>query len=79
MRGRNVEAVYIRKIEGEWAGFSAQHKQVTKPACKNCVLKLLLKMTKNSTRYRKVIVINEDGTETAWPTGVDDAGKTEES
>ena len=36
-------------------------------------------MTKNSTRYRKVIVINEDGTETAWPTGVDDAGKTEES
>lgn len=73
-----METVYISKVEGGWAGF-ASHRQVTKSACKACVLKLLLKMTKNSTKYNKIIVTNEDGTETIWPTGVADAGETEES
>jgi len=74
-----VEAVYIRKIDSGWAGFLEKDKQVTKPACKNCILKLLLKMTKNSTKYDRIITVNVDGTRDITLTGVVDAGKTEES
>ena len=73
-----MEAVYIRRLEGKWAGFAANDKQVTKPACKNCVLKLLMKMTKNSTRYNQIIIVDKDKTE-VHKTGVVNAGNAEES
>ena len=69
-----TDDIYIYPVENDdWAGF-VNDRQVTKPACKKCILKLLLKMTAKSTRYKKIIIINPDGTETAYPTGVADAG-----
>lgn len=73
-----AEEVQIVRSENGWAAFVG-NRQVTKRACKNCVINMIKKMTAKSHRYHKIIVRNEDGTQTVYETGVVDAGKAEES
>ena len=73
-----MNEIYIRKVGEDWAGF-VDEKQITKPACKACILKLLKNITVKSNRYKEIIVINEDGTENHYRTGADDGRTAEET
>lgn len=55
-----MTTVYIRKVEGGWAGFRDGVK-ATPIKCKACVTKLLLKFTRADEV--KIILVSEDGTE----------------
>jgi len=55
---RENDEVVIRKSEDMWAAFDAG-KRIGSSKCRNCLVKMLLNITKNSSRY-KVISVYDD-------------------
>jgi hypothetical protein len=72
--------VLIRQLDKKtWAGFIGDN-QITKPGCRACVLKMLKGVTAKSNKYKRIIIMNEDGTQEIHSTGVNGDGRqTQES
>lgn len=60
--------IRVKKDNDKWAAFIGDKKMV-RSRCKPCVVKALININRNSTKYDKVIVENEDGTQEIIPIG----------
>lgn len=69
-----MSEIAIRKVEDKWIA-SFNNRPIAKSVCKSCVVKLVLAVTKNSSKYDKIIVHNEDGSFSGYLTG-DGCGRT---
>lgn len=52
--------IQVRKDKEKWGAF-VNDKLIAAAPCRPCVVKALLKVTKKSSKYDKIIVFNEDG------------------
>ena len=70
--------VWIKKTGDKWAGY-ANRAQITRPACRGCILKLLLKITAKSAVYDCIKIQNEDGTVEVHKTGAANGRQNQEA
>jgi hypothetical protein len=64
-----MKEVQIRPVMGGWAAFDGE-RQVSKSACKSCVIKIMLKLTKDSKVYSMITVRDKNGNvEISYETG----------
>lgn len=52
--------IVIRQVDKVWGAFHNDRK-VSGSACRNCVIRLMMRLTKNSTRYSTIHVIGKNG------------------
>lgn len=57
-----MSEIIIRKADDKWGAFFAD-KLIAKSGCRSCVVHAVLAVTKQSSKYRSITVLNEDGTE----------------
>lgn len=55
-----MNEIVVRKDGEEWAAFYGD-RRIAHTKCKNCIIKVLLHLFKNSTKYRTIRVEDEDG------------------
>jgi hypothetical protein len=55
-----MNEIVVKKDGEKWAAFYGD-RRITRAACKNCIIKVLLTMFKNSTKYRTIKVEDENG------------------
>lgn len=53
--------IQIRKNGQFWGAFTNENRQIGNSQCRSCIIKVILKITKNSTIYDRIAVYNEDG------------------
>jgi mannose-1-phosphate guanylyltransferase len=56
-----VKTITIRKEDGKWTAIY-DGKRIAASGCKSCVITAVLKVTKESTKYGYISILNEDGT-----------------
>lgn len=65
-----MSEIVIRKELDKWGAF-VQDRRIAIGNCQSCVVKVVLAVTKNSTRYKTIVVHNEDNSVRYYlPTGV---------
>lgn len=53
--------IIVRRVEKKWVAQVGDKTVVSSP-CKPCVVKALIAVTKDSIKYDKIVIHNEDGT-----------------
>lgn len=67
--------IRVRKDDERWAAFIGDKKMV-RSRCRSCIIKALINLNMNSTKYDKLIVENEDGTQEVIPIGASSGRQT---
>lgn len=55
-----MSEIVIRKDSDKWVAFF-NDKPIAKSGCRNCVVHVVLAVTKQSSKYSSIKVLNEDG------------------
>jgi hypothetical protein len=63
-----MSEIRVRKDDERWAAFIGD-KRMVRSACRPCVVKALININRTSTKFDKIIVENEDGTQEVIPIG----------
>lgn len=69
-----MNEIVIRKDGDKWVAFVGE-KRIAVGNCRNCVVSVVLAVTKQSSRYDKVVIHEENGTFSGYLTG-DGNGRT---
>lgn len=65
-----MSEIIIKKDQDRWFAFF-NDKRIASSGCRNCVVKAVIAVTKGSSKYRSIKVLNEDGSvHRTLPTGV---------
>lgn len=65
-----MSEIVIRKDLDKWIAYYGD-KPIAKSICRSCVVKIVLAVTKNSSKYKTIVVHNEDNSVRYYlPTGV---------
>lgn len=56
-----MRIIRIKKDGDKWAAFH-DDKRIGSSACKACIIKTIIAVTKKSTKYHSIVVHDEDGT-----------------
>ncbi len=57
---KKMQNLQIKWNEDRWSAFSDNH-IIASSKCRSCVVKIIIKLTKNSTRYNELSVYDKDG------------------
>lgn len=57
-----MSEIVIRKDQNKWGAFY-NDKRIAASDCRACVVNAVLSVTKKSSKYKLITVLNEDGTE----------------
>lgn len=55
-----MSEIIVRKDGDKWGAWFGDH-QIIKSACKACVINVLLTVTKQSDKYKTIVIQNEEG------------------
>ena len=59
MKSSTMQQINVKRDGEKWGAFVGE-KRIVVTACRSCVVKALIGVTKGSTRYDKIVIHNDD-------------------